>query len=211
MSGIWSVPRQGVLYPAAKKWTAMPPSSMDVTGRYEEHGKKEVKSVETELKDWFLQRRFGMERNMALKKALDENNFSGLSNANSDVDAAQKVLWADLVHGKPELEDSLSTNAKQMKGDMYMKMFKDSTDLDHACRPSGVDYLRCVQGTFQDPSKNRVMKCMPTFTVFDACRKNLLDQQASSVEAPLVKQDIADKRAQALFQRRAILLDTFAN
>eukprot|EP00435_Cladocopium_sp_Y103_P030609 s2896_g7.t1 len=65
--------------------------------------------------DWFLQRRFAMERNMAMKKALDENNFSGLSMANPNIPDAQKVMWSDLVQGKPELEDSLSSNAKQMK------------------------------------------------------------------------------------------------
>merc|ERR1711904_557945 len=100
----------------------------------------------------------GMERNIALKKAFDDNNFSGLSMANAGVDPAQKVLWSDLVQSKPDLEDSLSTNAKQMKADMYMKMFKDSTDLDHPCRASGVEYLRCVQENHKDPSKGRVMK-----------------------------------------------------
>merc|ERR1712025_1509575 len=122
-----------------------------------------------------------MERNMAIKKALDENNFSG------------------------------STNAKQMKADMYMKMFKDSTDLDHSCRASGVGYLRCVQDSFKDPQKSRAMKCMPAFSAFDACRSTLLKQQASAVENSLVAQDIADKRAKALFQRRAILLDTLSH
>ncbi|CAJ1452480.1 unnamed protein product [Effrenium voratum] len=36
-------------------------------------------------------------------------------------------MWSDLVQGKPELEDTLSSNAKQMKADMYSKMFKEST------------------------------------------------------------------------------------
>merc|ERR1712224_152449 len=193
------------------KGAAMPPSGMNVTGRYEEYSKKEIQFIETELKDWFLQRRFGMERNMAIKAALDENNFSGLSNANPHTDPAQKVLWSDLVQGRPELEDSLSTNAKQMKADMYMKMFKDSTDLDHDCRQSGVGYLRCVQENSKDPSQARMMKCLPTFTSFDACRKNILNQQATAVENALVKQDIADKRAKALFQRRGILLDTLTH
>ena len=38
---------------------------------------------------------------------------------NSNLPAVQKVIWGDLVVGKPELEDSLSTNAKVMKADMY--------------------------------------------------------------------------------------------
>merc|ERR1712187_51490 len=100
---------------------AMPPSAMGVTGKYEEYSKKEIHFVEAELKDWFLQRRFAMERNMAIKKALDEGNFTGLSMSNADVPDAQKAIWSDLVQGKPELEDSLSTNARQMKADMYMK------------------------------------------------------------------------------------------
>merc|ERR1711948_36743 len=160
------------------------------------------------LKDWFLQRRFAMERNMAIKKALDENNFMGLSMANADVPDAQKALWSDLVQGKPELEDSLSCNAKQMKADMYMKTFKDSTDLEHPCRVSGSTYLRCVQDNYKDAGKNRQMKCLPNFSTFDACRKGVLQQQATALENALVKQDIADRRAKALFERRAILLDT---
>merc|ERR1719456_756151 len=99
---------------------------MSATDRYETYSKKEVAFIEAELKDWFLQRRFAMERNMAIKKALDEANFTGLSMANADVPDAQKVMWSDLVQGKPELDDSLSPNARAMKSYMYTKMFKDS-------------------------------------------------------------------------------------
>ena len=35
----------------------------------EEYSNKEVAMIEAELKDWFLSRRFSMERNMAIKKA----------------------------------------------------------------------------------------------------------------------------------------------
>jgi len=181
----------------------MPPQ-----GRYEEYSKKEISFIETELKDWFLTRRFGMERNMAVKQALDGSNFSGLSNANAAVDPAQKVLWGDLVHNKPELDDCLSTNGKQMKSDMYMKMFKDSTDLDHPCRLPGTGYLRCLQDNFKDMSKTRSMKCASFFGEFDACRQAMVAQQTQAVENALVKQDIADRRAKALFERRSILLDT---
>merc|ERR1719409_734125 len=149
-----------------------------------------------------------MERNMAIKKALDENNFAGLSIANPDVDPAQKVLWGDLVQNKPELEDTLSTNAKQMKANMYMKMFKDSTDLDHPCRLPGTGYLRCLQDNFKDPTNTRAMKCQTVFSEFDICRKAMVSQQAQAVETALVKQDIADRRAKALFERRSILLDS---
>merc|ERR1712187_1067754 len=164
-----------------------------------------------ELKDWFLQRRFGMERNMAIKKALDGNNFTGLSIANADAPAEKKVAWNDLVQGRPELEDSLSVNAKAMKADMYTKIFKDATDLDHPCRISGSTYLRCVSENFKDPARARQMKCAPDFNTFDACRKGVLQQQAQALEQALLKQDIADRRAKALFERRSILLDTQAS
>merc|ERR1712087_830863 len=141
------------------------------------------------------------------KKALDDNNFTGLSMANASIPDAQKVLWSDLVQGKPELEDSLSSNAKAVKADMYTKTFKDATDLDHPCRVAGSTYLRCVQDNFKDSSKNRQMKCLPNFSTFDACRKGVLQQQASALENSMVKQDIADRRAKALFERRSILLD----
>merc|ERR1719210_1505043 len=129
---------------------------------------------------------------------------------NPDVPAAEKALWSDLVQGRPELEDSLSTNGRQMKADMYMKTFKDSTDLDHPCRIPGSQYLQCVQSNFKDMAKNRQMKCMNLFSTFDACRKGVLQQQAQALESALVKQDIADRRAKALFERRSILLDTKA-
>merc|ERR1719362_2646821 len=133
----------------------MPPSEMGAAGQYEEYSKAEIHFIESELKDWFLQRRFAMERNMAIKKALDDGNFTGLSMANADVPDAQKAVWSDLVQGKPELEDALSANARQMKADMYLNTFKDSTDLDHACRVPGSQYLQCVQSNFKDTSKVR--------------------------------------------------------
>mmetsp|Transcript_74182 Transcript_74182/g.172051 ORF Transcript_74182/g.172051 Transcript_74182/m.172051 type:complete len:189 (+) Transcript_74182:73-639(+) len=185
----------------------MPPT-MGPTERYEEYTKKELGLIEAELKDWFLSRRFAMERNMSIKKALDENNFTGLSMANSSVPDAQKALWADLVTGKPELDDGLSTNAKAMKAEMYTKTFKDATDLDHPCRIPGSEYLRCVQENFKEKAKTRQIKCLPAFSTFDACRKGIQQQQASALESALVKQDIADRRAKALFERRSILLDT---
>merc|ERR1712194_897279 len=185
----------------------MPPAEMDATARYEEYSKKEIRFLESELKDWFLQRRFAMERNMAIKKSLDDGNFSGLSLANAEVPHAQRALWSDLVQGKPDLEDTLSANAKQMKADMYLNMFKDSTDLDHPCRVPGSQYLQCVQSNFKDASKTRQMKCMNMFSSFDACRKGVQQQQASALDTAMVKQDIADRRAKALFERRSTLLD----
>merc|ERR1712151_926484 len=145
---------------------------------------------------------------MAIKKALDAANFTGLSMANADVPEAQKVMWSDLVQGRPEIEDSLSTNAKAMKAEMYTKMFKDATDLDHPCRVSGSEYLRCVQENCKEKAQPRQMKCQSLFVSFDGCHKNVLQQQAEALETSMVRQDIADRRAKALFERRAILLDT---
>lgn len=166
-------------------------AAMGAAGRYADYSKKEIAFVETELKDWFLQRRFAMERNMAIKKALDEGNFTGLSMANAEVPDAQKAMWSDLIQGRPELEDTLSVNAKQMKADMYMNTFKDSTDLDHPCRVAGSQYLQCIQNNFKDMAKNRQMKCLSMFNTFDACRKGVQQQQAKALENALVKQDIA--------------------
>merc|ERR1719174_2659644 len=182
---------------------------MSPSARYEHYCSKEVNFIEAELKDWFLQRRFSMERNMAIKKALDDGNFSGLSMANADVPEAQKVLWSDLVQGRPEIEDGLSNNAKAMKADMYTKMFKDATDLEHPCRISGSEYLRCVQDNFKENSKARKMKCMSLFKTFDVCRTGVLQQQAVALETALVRQDIADRRAKGLFERRSQLIDTY--
>merc|ERR1711953_1522338 len=106
---------------------------------------------------------------MALKKTLDDKNFTGLSMSNASVPDAQRVLWSDLVQGKPEIEGELSTNAKQMKVDMYTSMFKESTDLDHPCRIPGSTYLRCVKENFQETTNVRQMKCLPSFNTFDAC------------------------------------------
>merc|ERR1712170_4438 len=105
--------------------------------------------------------------------------------ANADVPDAQKAMWSDLVQGRPELEDSLSTNAKQMKADMYLKTFKDATDLDHPCRVPGSSYLQCVQSNYKDMSKTRQMRCIEQFGAFDACRKGILQQQAEALESSL--------------------------
>merc|ERR1712117_925094 len=122
----------------------------------------------------------------------------------------QRAVWHDLVMGKPELEDSLSANGKQMKADMYTKTFKDSTDLDHPCRVPGSQYLQCLQNNFRDVGRTRQMKCMESFGVFDACRKGIIVQQAEALENALIRQDIADRRAKALFERRSVLLDSQA-
>jgi len=71
-----------------------------------------------------------------------------------------------------------------------------------------LDYLQCLQDNFKELTQGRRMKCLPAFTTFDACRKDMQTKQASAIETALVRQDIADKRAKALFERRSVLLDT---
>ena len=56
---------------------------------------------------------------------------------NANVPNTQRVIWGDLVGGKPELEAGLSDNAKAMKADMYLQTFRNATDLDHVCRVPG--------------------------------------------------------------------------
>jgi len=179
-----------------------------VQARYEEYSKLDLASIESELKDWFIQRRFALERNLAIKQKLDRENFTGLSMNNDSVPPEAKAIFGDLVHGKPVLEDSLSTNARVMKSEMYIKTFQDSTDLEHPCRIPGSTFLRCLIDNVEATSAGRDMKCSNYFTAFDGCRKGLLSQQAEGLKRSLMVQDISDRRAQALFERRNVLLDT---
>eukprot|EP00386_Alphamonas_edax_P001859 GDKI01005624.1.p2 GENE.GDKI01005624.1~~GDKI01005624.1.p2 ORF type:complete len:144 (-),score=37.74 GDKI01005624.1:693-1124(-) len=110
---------------------------LDPSQRFAEHAKQEIGLIEKELKDWFLNRRICMERNIALKKTLDARNTTGLSINNPNLPDAQRVMWTDLVNGRPELEDQLSVDAREMKADKYLQMFKEATDLDHPCRIPG--------------------------------------------------------------------------
>jgi len=106
----------------------------------------------------------------------------------------------------PDLEDWGFDFCEQ--ADMYTTMFKDATDFDHPCRVGGATYLRCVSDNYKQFSKTRQATCMASFKAFDGCRKETLDSQAKAVENSLVKQDIADRRAKSLFERRSILMDT---
>merc|ERR1719281_2251557 len=121
-----------------------------------------------------------MERNLGIKAQLDAANMTGLSMNNSTVPPEQMSLWNDLVHGTPTLEPGLSLNAKEMKADMYMKLFDESTDMNHDCKVPGSVYLRC--------------------------RKSIVMQQAAATEKALMAQDLGDKRAKSMFDRRAVLL-----
>eukprot|EP00397_Hematodinium_sp_SG-2012_P064581 GEMP01091639.1.p1 GENE.GEMP01091639.1~~GEMP01091639.1.p1 ORF type:complete len:186 (+),score=55.45 GEMP01091639.1:242-799(+) len=184
---------------------------MTMQARYEEYSKLSLGSIEAELKDWFLHRRFAAERHLAIKQQLDQENFSGLSLNNNAVPAEQTTLFGDLVHGKPTLEESLSTNARVMKAELYLKTFHNATDLEHPCRIPGSSFLRCLGDNALGTSASRDAKCGNYFSAFDSCRKGLLSQQAQGLERSMMNQDIADRRAKALFERRSILLDTISS
>lgn len=177
---------------------------------YNEYTKMEIAGIESELKDWFVSRRVEMERALSIKKALDANNFSGLSMANASVPPMHKVIWGDLVSGKPELEDSLSENARVMKADMYLKTFRNATDLDNICRVPGSVYLRCLRDNAKASPTDRSTSCSTSFAAFNVCRNGLKASQEEALEKSLMRQDIADHRAKSLFERRSILLDTIS-
>jgi len=174
--------------------------------RFEEYAKLDLAGIESELKNWFIQRRFAMERNATIKKTLDDNGFSGLSMNNPDVTPELRTLWGDLVTGKPSIDESLSSNAKVMKAEMYLTTFQNSTDLDHPCRESGVSYLRCLNDfALEEPTK-RSTRCDRFFPAFQACRQKMLQQQQDGFRQAMIRQDTADRRAKALFDRRNVLL-----
>ncbi|CAD7937057.1 unnamed protein product [Amoebophrya sp. A120] len=175
--------------------------------QYDAYTKLELDGLSGELKDWFLSRRIEMERGLSIKKALDEKNFTGLSLNNSALPPTQRVIWGDLVFGKPVLESGLSQSAKVMKAEMYLKTFRDATDMDHLCRIPGSAYLRCLRDTAVSGEASD-SKCTDAFAAFDTCRKGLIARQDEALQKSIMKQDIADHRAKAIFERRSILLDT---
>ena len=82
---------------------------------YNAYTRTEIQALESELKSWFIERRLDMERNLGLHKHLVENNnFSGVNvkNMREGLPLTHRVLWRDLVEGKPKLESELSSDAK---------------------------------------------------------------------------------------------------
>ena len=175
---------------------------MDTT-KFTAYASAELAGIEAALKEWFLTRRFRMERALAIKKELDENNFSGLSLNNPDIPPREASMWRDLVIGRPAVEAGLSADAASRKIEMYTNMFDQATDGDHPCRAPGMTFLACIDNNRTDP-------CSTAFTQFDACRASILTAQKSAIDARLVQQDVEDKRAKALFERRQVLIDTLA-
>jgi len=179
--------------------------SNDNTARekFAAYAKAELAGIETALKEWFITRRFRLERALAIKQKLDENNFTGLSMTNiASLPPREASMWRDLVIGKPSVESSLSEDTKTRKIELYMDMFDKATDAENPCRPSGMTFLRCLEKSTGE--------CAESFTAFDACRADLLKQQRDAIDSRLVQQDVEDKRAKSLFERRQVLLDTLS-
>ncbi|VEV56094.1 conserved Plasmodium protein, unknown function [Plasmodium vinckei vinckei] len=168
--------------------------------------KSEIKSIENELKNWFIKRRLNMELNYSLKKLFDNYNFVGLS-INRNIDMKDKMMWYDMVNGKPELEDTLSIDAKEYKSDQYIDMWNSSTTVDNPCRLVGSIYFRCLKNNYTLNQADREHKCIHSFMNFNNCRKALKLQQANNIKNSMIKQNTEDNIAKALFERRSKLLE----
>eukprot|EP01066_Platyproteum_vivax_P005931 Platyproteum_vivax@DN1804_c0_g1_i1.p1 len=183
---------------------------MDDRERFAINAQAEVEAIEVQLKDWFLTRRVNMVRNRSIKKVLDSWKVTGLSMNTSDLPDEKYVMWQELLTGRPTIEDSLSPNAKTMKADMYLDMFKNATDLEHPCRIPGSAYFFCLKDFAQSSEHERQTNCVHKFVSFDACRQGVLREQAAATQRALHRQNVSDQQARNLFNRRAYLLDTFA-
>lgn len=167
----------------------------------------ELGSIERQLKDWFLTRRVLMERTTALKRLFTEHNVTGLTGkASTTASARERVLWDDLTQSRPAIEETLSLNARNMKADMYLHMFKTATSLDHPCREPGVSYLMCLKDHTQDDTVKRDSVCNDLFKTFSVCRTSVINQQADSLRSTLAQQQQHDNYAAQLWNRRAELL-----
>jgi hypothetical protein len=162
----------------------------------------EVKAIESELENWFISRRFRMERAAAIRVLLDKNNFSGLSGSSGTTKEA--LLWKEIISGKPALDATLSTDAKLRKADTYMEIFDGATDNEHPCRATGMTFFRCLQTNAKaNPS---AVVCDEAFGAFDQCRSQIKSKQSEISASALRRQEAEDLRARSLFERRAKLL-----
>ena len=168
-----------------------------------EYTRAEVLGIENALEDWFCERKFRMERAVAIKQILEKNNFSGLSQTSPNISPKESILWNDLVSGRPHIDQELSKDGRVRKADTYVEIFDNATDAEHPCRASGMTFLRCLQ----DPAKSIGPSCDGAFKPFDQCRTDMLKAQRANLEASLFKQDSEDRRAKALFERRQKLID----
>ncbi len=159
----------------------------------------EVRAIESELENWFIARRFRMERATAIRALLNKHNFAGLSGSAGT--SKEALLWREIVAGKPHLDAEMSADAKLRKADAYAEIFDGATDNEHPCRPAGASFFRCLQ----ESAKTGAL-CDQAFTAFDACRLQTKTKQSEIIAAALRQQDAQDLRAKSLFERRAKLL-----
>ncbi|KJP87444.1 hypothetical protein AK88_02876 [Plasmodium fragile] len=171
--------------------------------------KGEIATIEKEIKSWFIKRRLNMELNYSLYNLFNNYNIVGLS-INKNIDMKEKMLWHDIVNGKPDLEDTLSMDAKEYKADMYNQMWHNSTTSENPCRLVGSIFFRCLKNNYQLTQNEREGTCMHSFSNFTNCRKALKLQQANNIKTALTKQHAEDTHAKALFQRRSSLLEKLA-
>ncbi|GAW80334.1 hypothetical protein, conserved [Plasmodium gonderi] len=168
--------------------------------------KTEINGIEKEIKSWFIKRRLNMELNYSLNNIFSNYNIVGLS-INKNIDPKEKMLWYDIVNGKPELEDTLSLDAKEYKADLYNNMWNNSTTVDNPCRLVGSIFFRCLKSNYHLKESEREGTCIHSFMNFNNCRKALKLQQANNIKNALTNQHVEDTHAKALFQRRSELLD----
>ncbi|EUD68093.1 hypothetical protein C922_01705 [Plasmodium inui San Antonio 1] len=171
--------------------------------------KGEVTALEKEIKNWFIKRRLNMELNYSLHNLFSNYNIVGLS-INKNIDVKEKMLWHDIVNGKPTLEDTLSLDAKEYKADMYSKIWENSTTTENPCRLVGSIFFRCLKNNYHLMEEEREGTCMHSFVNFTNCRKALKLQQANNIRTALTKQNAEDTHAKALFERRSALLEKLA-
>ncbi|PFH33209.1 putative myosin heavy chain [Besnoitia besnoiti] len=188
-------------------FTAAPAELLSSSQAKGENLQIELQSIERELKDWWTTRKILRDRNIGMFNLFRHHNFVGFSINNAQISDGERVMWTELVNGKPDLEDSLSIDAREMKVDMYTRIFRQAADLENPCRIPGTAYLRCLRDTISETQNVRTSTCLNAFSSFDACRKGLMQQQAAALENSLIRQNLQDIRAKALFERRSVLLD----
>ena len=161
----------------------------------------EIAGIDSQLEDWFMERKLKLERAVTLKKVLEKHNFTGLSQQ-SQVNSLHAALWRDIVCGRPHIDASLSSDAKLRKADAYVELFDNASDAEHPCRASGMTYLRCLQKNFKSQGL-----CDESFGPFEQCRSQIIKQQDEVLKTSMRVQDTGDRRAKELFSRRLHLLD----
>ncbi len=159
----------------------------------------EISSIESALEDWFIDRKFRMERSAHIHSILQQNGFRGLSSTHGST--KEQIMWNDIVNGKPHIDSTLSADAQLRKADTYTEIFDGATDNDHPCRGSGMTFFRCLSNNTSANSS-----CDSQWSDFSKCRDSLKSEQQKILHQRLKDQAESDMRAKALFERRQSLL-----